>query len=91
MIHQKEQSYVFTSYCFLDLVSASGGIISGMIAVFGPLAGLFSRLNFDLGVMELLFSARTLEDVEPSNEDQKEDKTTKKKILRYHQVNISSW
>lgn len=44
MIHNKERVIAFTSYSFIDLVSASGGIITGMMAVFGPIAGLFSKL-----------------------------------------------
>ena len=61
MMHTKQQSYVFTSFSFIDLVSASGGIITGLMAVFGPIAGLFSKLNFELGVISLLFSAKSID------------------------------
>lgn len=48
-----------TAYSVIDLLSASGGLISGIYYSFIPIALTFSRLSFDLGVMSLLFLART--------------------------------
>lgn len=48
-----------TSYSLIDVVSASGGLLTGAYYLFIPLANLPSRLNFDLGVISLLFLART--------------------------------
>ena len=55
----QEREIVYTAYSLIDMVSASGGIIAGLLAVFGPVAELFSRLTFDLSVMAILFRART--------------------------------
>ena len=55
----KERIITYTAYSFLDLLSASGGIISGMLAVSAPVAAIFSRLSWNLGVMKLLFMAKT--------------------------------
>ena len=58
MKYNKERIISYTAYSFLDLVSASGGIISGMLAVAAPIAAIFSNLSWDLGVMRLLFTAK---------------------------------
>lgn len=43
----------------IDVLSASGGLISGIYYSFIPVALTFSRLSFDLGVISLLFLARS--------------------------------
>ena len=45
-------------YSFIDLLSASGGTITGIQACVAPFAALFSRLSFDLGVIGLMYLAR---------------------------------
>ena len=44
--HSKERVETFTAYSFIDLLSASGGIVSGLVACFAPIAGLFSKISF---------------------------------------------
>ena len=48
-----------TAYSLIDLMSASGGLITGVYYTFIPIALTFSRLSFNLGVMSLLFLARS--------------------------------
>ena len=42
MKHNKERVLSYVAFSFIDLLSASGGIVQGLICVFTPLAGLFS-------------------------------------------------
>ena len=58
MKSNKERIMTYTAYSFLDLISASGGIISGMLAVAAPIAAIFSSMSWNLGVMRLLFMAK---------------------------------
>ena len=76
----KQQSYVFTSYSFIDLVSASGGIITGLMALFGPIAALFSKLQFELGVISLLFSAKFMNKTAPTGAKSEETRFARVKI-----------
>ena len=48
-----------TAYSVIDMVSASGGLITGVYYSFIPIALTFSRLSFNLGVISLLFLARS--------------------------------
>jgi hypothetical protein len=59
MKHRDERVLSYVAYSFIDLVSASGGIIKGLQAVFTPIAAMFSILSFDLSILSLLFLARS--------------------------------
>lgn len=61
MIKKSNQERVLTyiAYSFIDLVADSGGLATALMYIIRPIAGLFSKLKFELGVLTLLFSART--------------------------------
>lgn len=48
-----------TAYSLVDLLSDSGGLISGAYTGFTPVAKTFSKLSFELGVISLLFLAKS--------------------------------
>lgn len=87
---------IFTAYSFLDLVSASGGIITGMFYIAAPIAMTFSKMSFDLGVMKLLFMAKTFEKPKPMIFDESKinprpkAKPSIEGKLRYKHVKISN-
>ena len=78
--YDKEQIITYTAFSFLDLLSASGGIISGLLAVFGPIAAIFSTMSWNLGVMRLLFMAKTNK-IPGSKENE----------FKYRRVSVSNW
>ena len=59
MKYDIERVISYNAYSFLDLLSASGGIISSMLAIAAPVAAIFSDLSWNLGIMRLLFMAKT--------------------------------
>ena len=58
MKYDMERIINYNTYSSLDLLSASGGIISGMLAVAVPVSAIFSDISWNLGVMRLLFRAK---------------------------------
>ena len=48
-----------TAYSIIDMLSASGGLVSGMYYAAIPIASTFSRLSFELGVISLLYLAKS--------------------------------
>ena len=59
MKSQKERVLSYHAYSLIDLLSAAGGIFSGLKYLFAPMAQMFSVLSFNLGVLNLLFLAKT--------------------------------
>lgn len=59
MKFDRHEYYRADAFSILDLLSKSGGLIAGIYYAFIPLAILPSRLSFDLGVISLLFMARS--------------------------------
>lgn len=59
MKYDKQRYLRYTAYSMLDLISASGGIITGLLTLASPIAKTFSKLAFELGIMRLLFMAKT--------------------------------
>lgn len=59
MKYNEKQHSTKVAFAFLDLISASGGLITGLYYALIPLAGVFSRLRFEVGLISLLFLART--------------------------------
>ena len=48
----------FLAYSFVNVLAESGGTITSIMGMIGPIAMLFSNLSFELGVMNMLFQAK---------------------------------
>lgn len=59
MKDKNRRTLIYTAYSYINLVEASGGIIAGMTALLAPVGEMLSGLSFDLGVMSLLFMAKS--------------------------------
>ena len=59
MKDKNHRKLIYTAYSYINLLESSGGIIGGMIAMIAPVGEMLSGLSFDLGVMSLLFMAKS--------------------------------
>ena len=57
--YDKYKTITTTAYSLIDMAADSGGLVSGFYAAVTPIATIFSRLQFELGIMSLLFMARS--------------------------------
>ena len=57
--YDQVKQYRYIAYSFIDLLSASGGLLSSMYYGAIPVALLFSRFQYETGVMSLLFTAKS--------------------------------
>ena len=56
--HTKEKVETFIAFSFIDLFATSGGLIQGLVAIFTPIASMFSEVNFNLGLLGLFYRAK---------------------------------
>ena len=59
-----------TAYSYIDALSASGGLITGLYYTFTPFALIFSNFSMEIGILSLLFlgkSVKERDDDEPNH------------------------
>lgn len=54
----KEKVIYYHSQSYIDLLAESGGILTIAKSVFTPIAGLFTLISFELGIMSIFFKAK---------------------------------
>lgn len=58
---------IATTFSVIDFLSAAGGMIMTLRFVFMPIAQLFSDLDFNIGVINMLFDGRIILDADPKD------------------------
>lgn len=91
MKDKNRRTLIYTAYSYINLLEDSGGIIGAITGIFAPIGVMLSGLSFDLGVMSLLFMAKSKNKPKKKKKKRGERKKNQSEEEKYTEVQLSNW